>query len=609
MAQLVTGSGAGQAMGSQSWAPRLEAGRAVKEAFSDPNFIDELGDLTGVSAEIGITALLDEKIGESLSKAARQQAITTLKETGTELYRPVGVKFDASWDQLEDVWLDGMDTLGLELPAHMGTGSPEQRKNAAAWVRSQYHSMPDWEKDLAVATNGALAVNLVSGWKWSGDGKAAQVPGNDKPYSTGGSRADFARHNAYKDQGYIEPMTPRELYTNIVGTVLQSKERAAKAAYAEAVNIANAERWDSLKDSGWHEWLDETAADLRAEGILPYETGHDLWMDYTALKREYDRQLPPEEGESGFSMARPWSAEMPSTPEELRREFADEQWALLEITPKLAKLLPVLGLDYDEDTPSESVYVNEIYVATADMISNTSLDNPIFAHLDTGYRSYLAPKSAGYQAFNTFYGKVLDGSAFDADTRAGYKQDLVWIGEALDRRSAGDPSWRSIRDEAVTRYSRMIQDDAFNKVDNAKKWNDAYGKTLGSYDWVPDEPSPLIDEQGSMNPNATQVWVKDVYDGDTIQVAFRPPGIGGAQEVSSVRLLGWNAQELGQGGEQEKYDLEDAISSAIDRGLPIAIVRDPERYGNTDMYGRVFGWLYIGEDVWYNPDTMIPRNN
>jgi len=607
LGQLVTGSGAGQSIGSQSWAPRLEAGRAVKESFADPNFIAELGDLTGVSAELGITALLDEKIGESLSKAAREQAITTLKEVGTELYRPVGVKFDASWDQLEDVWLNGMDTLGLELPAHMGTNSPEQRKNAAAWVRSQYHNLPDWERDLAVATNESLAVNLVSGWKWSSDGMGAQVPGNDKPYSTGGSTADFARHNAYKDQGYIEPMTPRELYTNIVGTILQSKERAAKAAYEEAVNIANAERWDDLGED-WHEWLDAAAADLRADGILPYKTGHDLWMDYTALKREYDRQLPPEEGESGFSMQRPWSAQMPSTPEELRKEFADEQWALLEITPKLAKLLPILGLDYDEDTPSESVYVNEIYVATADMIARTSLDNPIFAHLDTGYRNYLAPKSAGYEAFSTFYGKVLDASAFNEDTRAGYKQDLVWIGEALDRRSAGDPSWRSIRDEAVSRYGRMIQDDAFNKVDNAKKWNDAYGETLGSYDWVPDEPSPLIREDGSMNPNATQVWVRDVYDGDTVHVAFRPPGVGGAQEISSVRLLGWNAQELGQGGEEEKYALEDAISDAIDQGLPIAIVRDPERYGNTDMYGRVFGWLYIGEDVWYNPDTMIPRS-
>jgi len=300
---------------------------------------------------------------------------------------------------------------------------------------------------------------------------------------------------------------------------------------------------------------------------------------------------------------------MPTTPEELRQEFSEDGWALLEITPKLERLLPIIGLDYKHDQPSETVMMNEIYKATANMISETSLENPIFAHIDPDFRGWQATRSVGYQSFTSFYGKVLDGEAFSAETRAEHKQSLVWIGEALDRRAAGDPSWRTVRDNAVARFSRMVQDDAFNQVDNVKKWNDAYGKTLGSYDWVPDEPSPLFDEQGNANPNATQVWVRNVADGDTIHVAFNAPGIGGAQQVTSVRLLGWNAQELGQGGEAERDNLEAAISSAIDRGLPIAIVRDPERYGHTDMYGRVFGWLYIGEDVWYNPDTMIPRKN
>jgi endonuclease YncB( thermonuclease family) len=231
------------------------------------------------------------------------------------------------------------------------------------------------------------------------------------------------------------------------------------------------------------------------------------------------------------------------------------------------------------------------------------------------YNAVRAPRGSARTAFTTALSTSLDHSGVAPETRIAYKQALFFFDEAEELRARlpqNDTSWREMRDEGIARFKVMLHDDVLNKLPLVSLYNKAYGRGLGEFDWEPDEPAALSTD-GELSPFADQVYVRQILDGDTLVVSLEGRGkflglVNQEPENFAVRMLGINAREMGEdGGTEDKYRLQDAIEEAIDAGTPIYVVRDPDRYSNTDYYGRQFSWLYIGDEPYYFPETMIPE--
>jgi hypothetical protein len=82
--------------------------------------------------------------------------------------------------------------------------------------------------------------------------------------------------------------------------------------------------------------------------------------------------------------------------------------------------------------------------------------------------------------------------------------------------------------------------------------------------------------------------------------------------LNNVRLLGLRAQEIyGPNSEealQQQRELKAALLQATRNGDSIYLVRDP-RFGNTDRYGRMLAWLWIGDEPYYVPDDLRPHQD
>ncbi len=84
----------------------------------------------------------------------------------------------------------------------------------------------------------------------------------------------------------------------------------------------------------------------------------------------------------------------------------------------------------------------------------------------------------------------------------------------------------------------------------------------------------------------------------------------GAPQLNAVRLLGVDAEEKFGTNSEEAHrqwkDLSDAILQARENGDRIYLVRD-DRFGQTDQYGRMLAWLWIGDEPYYFEEHLIPN--
>lgn len=608
---LSPGLSPGQATLGEDWQARIAADRQVQVIFQDEDIWAELAELPPEMADIGLSAYLDEKLMEISKEASQVSGRQQFMEEGLEMGVPVRSEFNTQREDLNSVWLDSIEWMGLELPEYYDTGTESGQAEAADWARNAFYKLPDWERDTLVTDYPGLAVNMVSMWEWDDKASDLGIPDTGKPYRSGGSNLDLKAHETYRQMGLIRPISTRDFAERIIGTVLSARTQTARGLYMETAKQVNNERWQNVVDEEWKEWLDHTAGVANDKGLLPYRSGRELWENYNDLQNLYDTMFDPDVYETiGLPQKqRAWGERMPSDPSSLREDFQlDEEglgYPVPIITPQMQRQADSLGIVLGRDTE-----MHEIYGAVANEIAESYLENPIFAYIGPEYKAYLNPRSAGHQATQETLGRVLDHENFEPETVNSYRRTLVYLEEAVDRKAMGDDSWLEVRDEAVADWKRMAQDDAWGDLGPnilTKLWDDAYGSSLGALDWTPDEPAPLRLGPNEFNPDASPAFVRRVVDGDTMDVVFETGTIGGGYDTYRVRLLGTNQPELGT---DEGYAARDALSEqvqdAIQAGLPITIVRDP-RYGNTDMYGRIFAWVYIGEDAIYAPETMIPR--
>ncbi len=600
-----------QTMLGEDWTTRIAADRQVQVLFQNDDIWAELADLPAELVDLGITAYLDEQLMEIATDASRTASFQNMKEGFLEVGVPVRADFNTQREDLASVWMESIEWMGLEVPRWLEGGTRSAAEEQADWARNQFYALEDWDRDALVVEHPAIAVNMVSMWEWSDLAKDTGIPESGLPYRSGGSKLDLERHQTMRELGYVQPISTRAFAERIIGTVLSARVQTARGLYTEAVSTINDQRWQYVVSDEWKTWMDTTVHALGANELLPFETGRELWENYGKLQEVYDAQFPGSDPLGMPSDMRSWGEKMPSDRESLRSEFLPDDedggvaasYPLPIVTPQLARQAAALGIDV-----SQGMHMVDLYQGVANEITDGYINNPVFGYIGPEYKAFLQPRSAGHQATQELLGRVLDSDIFEPETVARYRSSMIYLEEAIDRKNSGDSSWLEMREIAVGKWQRMAGDHAFGKLDMNEAWDQAYGRSLGALDWEPDEPPALRVGDNEFNPDASPVFVQRVVDGDTIDVVFRTGGLMPGVETVRVRLLGYNQPESSTPeGKHAKNLLNTQIQDAIEQGIPVSIVRDP-RYGNTDMFGRLFAWVYIGEEAVYDPTTMIPRS-
>lgn len=604
------------------------------------NMIKELNELPpGAINEVTIEAIVDDMLVGVSNESAREAGWPLLTETIGEYLVPARIKALDVQQDLADVWINGLEKgwfPGLDANRFDLT-TEDGKARAANSIRSHFFDLPDNDRDLLLVEHPGLAVNLVSMWEKTDLGE--QILG-ELPYRSGGSDEERARHATYIEQGYITPKTPREFAIEIIGLSAVAEQNVLKNLYEEVTGDVNEGRWQ------WAQGKEEVMESLNhALGVAkkhdlgPWKTVEDVYKDWNNVldqvvrwHMEEDPNRPvelkqihamtEEEREEIKDKLRSriqfpskyhaWGETMPSSRDALKDTLQFGFPILAEfVSDEALHMAEVLGVNLrvgDE-------FVN-FYQSVADKRATAFLENPLYIEVMPEFVALRTPRSAGRQAFESVFSTVLDYSEVSPQTRTTYKQALLWLDEAQRLRAQGamPQAWTPLRDKGVERLARMMSDDGLKGIDVPGLYNDAFGNYLGEFGWEPDEPPALMRPDGNLNPNAQRIFVRNIVDGDTITVSSERLnetlfGLGPdtAPKAFTVRLLGINAREMAaEGGDQDRNRLVDTLTDAMEQGLPIYVVRDPERYSNTDMFGRQFSWLYIGEEPYYFPETLMP---
>ena len=634
---------------SASWTTAIAYDRQVKAAMGQQEFWTELFELFDQDmsiADVGMQALLDEHLQDVMNEQARTVGLQIGIEKAAELGVPARITTLSQREELDSVWLDNTAVIpeANRIVERFDLQTETGQREAAEAVRSHFFKLPDWQQDTIIAANPWIAVNGVGMWKWTDRAKTEQVEGSAVPYRTGGSVADMARHETYIQLGFVQPKPPREIMVAVVGRVLEARNNTARDLYSNVSGVINDWRWDSMQEEGWEEvkvWLDSVAEYGKGEGWWPWSDGRDVWENWTQANEimfnngYHGFEVDEEGNEVPKAISMPgrfqrWSVTMPSDFSSLRDEFVEGFPVPGELlTEQVLEQMKAIDMPFAAeylhrgeiaDGYEPTLEMADLWHYVKDYMAENYFENPVFPLLGDEHTAARLPNGAAVQNTTTVIGAALDHSVVPDAARAEHHRTMVYAREAMIRKAEGDSSWLELAEEARKGWRKMGQDDILNKLPLNDLWDEAYGRTLGAVDWEADEPSPLVlasdpetGETLELNPNASRIMVRRVVDGDTLHVTPGPGRSIFGQNIPdstfAVRMLGVNAAELGtEAGEPERLLLEERIDNAINENLPIYIVRDPERYGNTDMYGRVFAWVYIGDEPFYRPETLIPRN-
>jgi hypothetical protein len=624
------------------WKLNMQYLRGVQEAFGQQGaleaIITELNELPQVTPE-AIEAIVNEQLSGVAADAAKQHGLPLLTENLGEFLVPARIEAVDQVQDLREVWVNGLEAglfPGLD-GRRFDLNSAEGRRKAADSIRSHFFQLTDLERDILVVENPQLAVNMVSMWEKTDLGK--QVLG-EEVYRSGGSDLARDRHATWIELGYIKPKDPREFAIEIIGVQGLAQQNLAGDLYEDMATNINDSRWDYFLEKADRQTLSTFKAVydyVQEYDLLPWTDEKDVWTNYSKAVDELVEHAiatdpPPgwdELGREKQEMARDkirsyfgiptkfksWGITLPSDMSAMRDEleFGFPVYEEL-IDEDIMRRADALGIEIEPE-----MEFSNFYQQIADYRANGYLENPLYVEVMNEFQAIRTPRSAGRQTFEQVLGTVVDEGRIDPDSRTYYRQSLLYLDEAERLRSrygSDHPAWMELRDKGLDRLGRMKQDPVLRKLDIEGLYNEAYGRNLGDWDWMPDEPAPLLtgvkNEAGyeMLNENATRVYLRQVVDGDTIVVSndYNSNPLRQTERPYAVRLLGVNARELAEdGGDDDMDRLQDALEDAMAQGLPIYVVRDPERYSNTDFYGRQFSWLYIGEEPFYFPETMRPE--
>ena len=596
----------------------LDRTREVSALLADP---DEL--------ELLLSAETVEEAEELLEALAIQADINAgnahLQETFWRFMAPVSHQFDGSIAEIQDVWLDATQFPEL---AYLNVGDPEsmtdeQRRQAAADVRSAFFSLDGWQRDALVVQQPSLAVNMVGSWEWTAEAINQTLEGTDYAYRTGGTREDLARHEALVRQGLVRPVQPIVRARRILGVVNNAKRDAAKALYSNQVDQVNDLLW------GFAEVDEEVVNMLELVLESPFAETYDLrtpeevWRMWSRIEEDLEYFFSEELGIdpvrgistkkddlTAFDKLRravkipenfkPWGDTFPGLDEEnVSARFTD--WELVSVDDQTKTLAKALGIHVDIGMTG-----GELFEEVQQII--TQAHNPIYDVARPEYDRYIRDRSNSSGRNMMF--ELAQSGLISEDMQAKVHEFLFVEDMMQQRRTEDRVNGITLADQNRIRREFMfiLNGSKDQKTDWEGIWSEQYEKDYGPLAWTPPLPRSPFDENGNLIGAAMTPEIREIVDGDTILVGAHP----GGTTLNSWRLLGIRAPEIGGPDGDAALDAEEALKDAIVQGVTngdrIYLVRD-QRFGNTDHYGRGLAWLWIGDTPYYNEEDLRPHQD
>jgi len=297
------------------------------------------------------------------------------------------------------------------------------------------------------------------------------------------------------------------------------------------------------------------------------------------------------------SKQKPWSEVWVGLdPDEVTEKFGD--FPLVRFSEQVQEMAAGVGIDLVTGMTGE-----QLHNAVAGVITHE--DSPLSSVAQFSYDEYLAERtSAGTTATNEL-NKLRNNMELDPEWRQSMKEFLHYTDSVSARfrgQLGGIPL--SEQQQVVDKFQALRAGSSESMAAWDKIWTGRYAKTYGALDWVPPEPLSPVDAEGNQRPTAVTPYIRAISDGDSLTVSDRP----NSGSMYQVRLLGVRSADFGSDDEGALADmnrLQDALNEAIVNGDTIWFVRDPDTFGsNTDMYGRMLAWLWIGDKPYYFPDDF-----
>lgn len=543
-------------------------------------------------------------------------------EAVTRYMAPVGHDFDATIAEIEDVWLSAskFDQLAPSLRGRdIEDLTDDQRRQVANDIRSTFFSLPAWERDMLVVEQPSLAVNMIGSWEWTPKAINENVDGTQYAYRTAGTPAALARHDTLVQKGYIRPVQPIVRARRILGVIAAAQKNLAKELYETQTGEINTLLWEAVPEEikAQMQWVADSA--FGQEWGL--RTAEEAWFKWNTIEADLEAQLAEESGieqvegvsqrkddltdfdklQSAVSIPdewKPWGAVFPGLEEEDVPERFNS-WEVLEVDEKSAQIAEALGIPMAAGMSGEELYAEVQQIVTQQ-------HTPAFDLVRPDYDRYIEDRS-------NRSGQNMLFEAAQSDLVAPEYQEAIHkflFEEELMRDRYREESHVALQDQIMMRekFLFIMHGSKDQRTNWEGIWKEQYERDYGPLDWTPPEPASPFDENGDVGSRTMLPSVRHVVDGDTLLIQEYK----GSPGLNAVRLLGIRAAEV-DGPEQEKAleqeeALKDALLNAAQSGDNIYLVRD-ERFGNTDRYGRMLAWLWIGDEPFYNEEDLLPHQD
>lgn len=546
----------------------------------------------------------------SLAQQADSRASGShLAQTVQRWVVPASSRYDTSIAEITDVWVQAAGAFPqLAGRTVLDKNDPASIRQFAADVRTKFFKLEDWERDLMIAQQPSLAVNLISSWEWTQAGESANLPGVEKSYRTGGSAEDIARHQYYVENGFVRPLQPLERARRVLGMVFAAKENAAKEIYTTAAGQINEFLWENSVTDDTKALLRQIVADIGSDWDI--RTERELWDNWSSMESRFEDWLAGEYGaEEGDDLyqrikdkikipgkEKPWGTSWPGVnSDEVSGKFGDVRFPFFD--PKIEALADGLGLTLTAGMTGAQLY-NEVQSVLVD------IDSPAMSQVKSTYDQYVQTRAVPANSAENLLRRQAFNPNYDAEWRGSIEQFML-VAERISERYQGQIGGIPLSEaQEVVDMFASIKAIAPKEIGWDQIWEDRYERTYGALDWVAPEPLPPVDENGRVNPNATAPYFKKIIDGDSVEVVENR----GSGVSFEVRLLGMAAADYAsdpEGARAAHRRLEAALQAGVDRGDTIYLVRDPDTFGSsTDYYGRMLAWLWIGDEPYYDKESF-----
>jgi len=607
----------------------LNRTREISALMADPAI---LATLLAADDEAEAMLLLESLVIEADTNASQAHLATTVLRS----MAPISSEFSAAIGEIQDVWIEAaaFEEFTPLMPQDFGNMTEEEKRQVANDIRSEYFTLEAWQRDAMIVQQPSLAVNLVGSWEWTFEAKNQALEGTNYSYSTGGTKADLHRHEALVRAGMVRPIQPIERAQRILGVIDAARRSAATAMYTEQVEHNNDLIWEvaASTDEDTQSVLNFVLTTSFAEDY-DLRTPEEVWRNWSTIEDDLEYWFAKKvgveavEGESGrkedqtdfdtikrmMKIAedmKPWGVSFPGI-DELNVSDRFNQLEMFRVTDKTQYLADAVGIHVEAGMTGEDLYyaAQQVYVQQK---------TPTFAVARPAYNRYVAER--GTRTGRDLMHEAAQSDLISEDVRETIQQFLFKDQIMNDRRQADRRNGLSLSDQQrmrdeflyIMKGSKVtemdIKDEETDMTPWEMIWEEQYEDTYGPLDWEPPEPISPLKDDGSINDNVLLPSIKIVHDGDTIQIQEYP----GSPNLRAVRLLGIRAPELGGKDNEAAIEAEEALKDAIVQGVNngdrIYLVRD-SRFGNTDHYGRMLAWLWIGDTPYYNPDDLRPHQD